>query len=103
MDHAPEIAEVLSRHGFRRFMMSRTPVGHLKLVGHIDSRPMDIVLDTGASKTFVELTYCRSEGIAVTDTGRRGEGGNVHKVDDVGLTLEGLPVRTAGILARKSI
>ncbi len=99
MDYLSEIAELLSRHGFRRFMMSRTPVGHLMLVGHVDGRPMDIVLDTGASKTIVELTYCRSEGIAVTDTGRPGHGGNVYTLGDVQLTLEGLPIRTDGIFA----
>jgi hypothetical protein len=36
MDYTSEIAELLSRHRFRRFIMSRTQVGHLKLAGHID-------------------------------------------------------------------
>jgi hypothetical protein len=99
MDYTTAIAELLFRHGFRRFMMSRTEVGHLKLTGNLDGRPIDIVLDTGASKTFVELTYCRSEGIAVSDTGRPGHGGNVYTLGDVRLTLEGLPVRTDGVFA----
>ena len=99
MDYTAAIAELLSRHGFRRFVMSRTPVGHLKLAGHLDDRPIDIVLDTGASKTIVELTYCRAEGIAVTDTGLPGHGGNVYTLGDVRLTLEGLPLRTDGIFA----
>src|SRR6185437_7005412 len=99
MDYTAALADLLSRHGFRRFTMTRSPVGHLKLVGHIDGRPIDIVLDTGASKTLVELTYCRSEGIAVSDTGLPGHGGNVYTLGDVRLTLEGLPVRTDGIFA----
>ena len=108
MDYSSEIAELLSRHGFRRFTLSRTGVGHLKLVGHLDGRPIDIVLDTGAGKTFVELSYCRSEGIAVIDTGQpaapaAGAGpssaSNVHTLGDVRLTLEGLPIRTDGIFA----
>jgi len=99
MGYTSEIAELLSRHGFRRFMMSRTPVGHLKLVGHLDGRPIDIVLDTGASKTFVELNYCRSEGIAVIDTGQPGHGGNVYTLGDVRLTLEGLSVLSDGLFA----
>ena len=99
MDYTSAIAELLSQHGFRRFVMSRSPVGHLMLVGHIDGRAVDIVLDTGASKTFVELNYCRAEGIAVTDTGQPGHGGNVYTLGDVPLTLEGLPVRTDGIYA----
>jgi len=99
MDYTSALAQLLSQHGFRRFMMSRTQVGHLKLVGHLDDRPIDIVLDTGASKTFVELSYCRSEGIAVSDTGQPGHGGNVYTLGDVGLTLEGLPVQSDGIFA----
>jgi hypothetical protein len=99
MEYTLAIAELLSHHGFRRFMMSRTEVGHLKLVGQIDDRPIDIILDTGASKTFVELGYCRSKGIAVTDTGQPGHGGNVHTLGDVQLTLEGLPIRSDGVFA----
>jgi hypothetical protein len=107
MDYSSEIAELLSCHGFRRFMMSRTEVGHLQLVGYLDGRPIDIVIDTGASKTFVELGYCRSEGIAVSDTGdpgapAAGAGGStvsVHTLGDVQLTLEGLPVRSDCIFA----
>ncbi|MBO9670055.1 MAG: hypothetical protein J7485_06030 [Sphingobium sp.] len=99
MDYALKIAELLSEHGFRHFPMSRTPVGHLKLVGHLGDRPIDVIVDTGSSKTFVELTYCRSEGIAVTDTGQVGHGGNVYTLDDAGLTLDGMPVRTDGLFA----
>jgi len=99
MEYTSAMAELLSRHGFRQFMMSRTGVGHLKLVGRLDDRQIDIVLDTGASKTFLELTYCRSEGIVVTDTGQPGHGGNVYTLGDVRLTLEGMAVRTDGIFA----
>jgi hypothetical protein len=99
MEYTSALAELLSQHGFRRFTMSRTEVGHLKLVGHVDDRPVDIVLDTGASKTFVELNYCRSEGIAVRDTGQPGHGGNVFVLGDVSLTLGGLPIRSDGIFA----
>jgi hypothetical protein len=106
MDCTSAIAELLSRHGFRRFMMSRTQVGHLKLVGHLDGRPIDVVVDTGAAKTIVDLSYCRSEGIAVSDTGQLGAGAvgaagyvSVYTLGDVRLTLEGLPVRSDGIFA----
>jgi hypothetical protein len=99
MEYTAALEDLLSGHGFRRFAMSRTEVGHLKLLGHLDGRPIDIVLDTGASKTFVELNYCRSEGIAVRDTGQTGHGGSVHTVDGARLTLDGLSVRSDGIFA----
>jgi hypothetical protein len=107
MDYASAIAELLSQHGFRRFVMSRTKVGHLTLAGHLDARPIDIVLDTGAAKTVVDLSYCRSEGIAVTDTEQPGAGAvgtgksavSVYPLGDVQLTLEGLSIRSDGIFA----
>jgi hypothetical protein len=99
VDYTSAIAELLLEHGFRRFTMSRSPVGHLKLVGQLDGRPLDIVLDTGASKTFVELSYCRSEGIAVSDTGQPGHGGNVYTLGSVRLTLDGMPLRSDGVFA----
>ena len=58
-----------------------------------------IVVDTGASRTFAELSYCMAQGIAVTDTGKPGHGGTVHTVDDARLALEGLPVHTDGLLS----
>lgn len=107
MDYTSSLAELLSQHGFRRFMMSRTQVGHLKLGGHLDGRPIDFVVDTGAGKTFVELGYCRSEGIAVSETGQLGAPAagagdtpvSVYTLGDVRLTLEELPIRTDGIFA----
>jgi hypothetical protein len=98
-DYTSELAELLGRHGFRSFGMTRTAVGHLKLVGTLGDREIDIVVDTGASRTFAELSYCRSHGIDVTDTGKPGHGGTVHTVDDARLELEGLPLRTDGLLS----
>lgn len=105
MDYASSIAELLSQHGFRRFMMSRSKVGHVRLVGHLDDRRIDIVLDTGAASTVVDLNYCQSEGIAVRDTGHLGGGGvegrthPLYTLGDVRLTLEGLPIRSDGVFA----
>ena len=84
--------------------MSRNQVGHLQLVGYLDGRRIDILLDTGAASTVVDLSYCRSQGISVRDTGRVGGGAGgitlpIHTLGDARLTLEGLPVRSDGIFA----
>ena len=48
---------------------------------------------------MVELNYCRAEGIAESDNGQPGHGGNVCTLGDVRLTLDGLPIRSDGIFA----
>jgi hypothetical protein len=106
--YASEIAETLSRNGFRRFQLWRSGVGHLLLTGELAGRSLDIVLDTGAGKSFAELGYCRSEGIHVSDTGQAAApnaGGagtaatNVHTLGDARFVLEGMPVRSDGLFA----
>jgi hypothetical protein len=108
MDYTSAMAELLAQHGFRRFVMSRSGVGHLLLAGHLGERPIPIVLDTGTSKTFVELSYCRAEGIAVTDTGQPSAPAagaassavsNVYTLGDARLSLDGLPLRADGVFA----
>ncbi len=108
MDYTAALAELLAGHGFRRFGISRTEIGHLLLAGRLDGRPIDIVLDTGAGKTFVELGYCRAEGIAVTDTGRAGSPAagaansavsNVFMLRDARMSLDNFLLRTDGLFA----
>ena len=58
MDHSTALAELLARYAFRRHPLSRNNVGHLQLVGQLQDRPVDILLDTGAASTVVDLGYC---------------------------------------------
>src|SRR5262249_21774844 len=74
MDHSAALSELLTRHGFRRHVMSRNQVGHLQLIGNLGGRRLEVLLDTGAASTLVDLDYCQAEGIATHDTGRFGGG-----------------------------
>lgn len=71
----------------------------MKVAGHLGDQEVDIIVDTGASRTFAELNFCRTAGIATTDTGKPGQGGTVHTVNVATLTLEGLPIKTEGLLS----
>jgi len=103
MDHTTTLAELLSQHGFHRHTLVRNQVGHLQLVGLLHNAPVDILLDTGAASTVVDLSYCRAKGIPTRDTGKlgRGAGGITSAIalDGATLSLDGRPLRSDGIYA----
>jgi hypothetical protein len=104
VDHTPALADLLSQHGFHRHPLVRNQVGHLQLVGLLHNAPVDILLDTGAASTVVDLSYCRAKGIPTRDTGKLGGGAGgitlaIHALDGVILSLDGHPLRSDGIYA----
>ena len=103
-EHSAALAELLDHYGFRRHSLARNRLGHFQLAGQLGERPLDILLDTGAASTVVDLGYCSSQGIATRDTGRLGGGAGgatlpIHALDGAVLTLDGLPLRSDGIYA----
>jgi len=104
MDHVTALAEFLSQHGFRRHTLIRNQIGQLQLVGLLQGAPVDILVDTGAASTVVDLSYCRAKGIPTRDTGKLGGGAGgitlaIHALDGAMLSLDGYPLRSDGIYA----
>jgi len=104
MRHTTALADLLSQHGFRRHQLVRNRVGHLQLVGSLQDVPVDILVDTGAANTVVDISYCRAKGIATRDTGKLGGGAGgmalaIHAVDGAKLSLDGFPVRSDRLFA----
>jgi Aspartyl protease len=104
MDHTTALAEFLWQHGFRRHALVRNQIGHLQLVGFLQNAPVDILVDTGAASTVVDLSYCKAKGIPTRDTGKLGGGAGgitlaIHALDGATLTLDGFPLRSNGIYA----
>jgi aspartyl protease len=104
MDHITPLAELLSQHGFHRHTLVRNQVGHLQLVGSLDNAPVDILLDTGAASTVIDLSYCRARNIPTRDTGKLGGGAGgitlaIHVLDGATLSLDDHPLRSNGIYA----
>jgi hypothetical protein len=104
MGRTTALAEFLSQHGFRRHTLVRNQIGHLQLVGSLQNTAVDILLDTGAASTVVDLSYCKAKGIPTRDTGRLGGGAGgitlaIHALDDATLSLDGYPLRSDGIYA----
>ena len=104
MDHTTALATFLSERGFRRHRLVRSEIGHLTLVGLLQNMPANILVDTGAARTVVDLSYCTANGIATRDTGRLGGGAGgvtlaIHALDGAILSLDGHPLRNDGIYA----
>jgi hypothetical protein len=104
MDHATALAEFLGQHGFRRHTLVRNQIGHLQLVGLLQNAPPDILVDTGAASTVVDLSYCKAKGIPTCDTGKLGGGAGgitlaIHALDGATLKLDGYALRSDGIYA----
>ena len=104
MDHTTALAELLSEHGFRQHTLVRNQIGQLQLVGLLHNVPVDILLDTGAASTVVDLSYCRAKGIPTGDTGRLGGGAGgitlaIHALGGATLSLDDYPLRSDGIYA----
>lgn len=104
MDHTAALAELLSRHGFQRHSLLRNQVGHLQLIGHLGDRAIDILVDTGAASTVIDLAYCRETGTPIRDTGRIGGGAGgatlaIYALDGANLSIDGRALRSDGIYA----
>lgn len=102
MEHTAPLAELLARHGFRRHKMSRSQVGHLHLDGQLGGEPVNILLDTGAASTIIDLSYCHSRQIPLRETGMLGGGAGgvnlpIYALGEMALTLDGSPLRSDGI------
>lgn len=63
-----------------------------------------LLVDSGASKTVVDLTWCRERKIPLVDTGRKGGGAggaylSIYALDGVVITLDGLHLQVANLFA----
>ena len=74
MGNTTGLAEFLVARGFRQHHLTKNRVGHFQLVGQLGGRPVDILVDTGAASTIVDLNYCHEQQIPVRDTDCVGGG-----------------------------
>jgi hypothetical protein len=69
----------LSNLGFHRISLSRSGVGHFHAVGSLNSRPVAVLIDTGAASTVVSVSLARELGLTLTKLEMQGGGaGGAH-------------------------
>ena len=92
------------RPGFHRHLLRRNAVGHFVLQGRVGDEVFDILVDTGAASTILDLDWARSRNIPLVDTGRLGGGAGgaslpIYALGNISFTLGGQAVRSDGIFA----
>ncbi|MFL5489575.1 MAG: aspartyl protease family protein [Gemmatimonadaceae bacterium] len=88
----------------RRLPLRHNSVGHLVLTGEIEGKSVNLLLDTGASNTILDVEWCRSQRIALVDTGRRGGGAGgvqlpIYALGAEQLSIGGAALRSHSVLA----
>jgi hypothetical protein len=106
IDRPPAIAlrEFLRSDGFTCHPMIRNQVGHLQLTGLLVGQQVEMIVDTGAASTVVDLAYCQAQGLALRDTGLKGGGAGgttlaIHALENAALTIDGATLRSNRLVA----
>ncbi len=102
--HTAELGELLARRGFVCHAMVRNQTGHLQLAGSLNGQPVDLLVDTGASATVVDLGYCQSHGIPIKQTAAQGGGAGsaalaIYALEGAELQIGGSPIPPAKVRA----
>lgn len=67
--------------GFRQVRLSRTGVGHFQMAGHLNGRPVAILIDTGAASTVFNLGLAQELGLALQKAAHQGGGAGAARLD----------------------
>jgi len=99
-----DLADCLAALGFERHPLMRSALGHFHVAGQLSGEVVDVLVDTGAASTVVDLDYCRTRGLPVEETGLHGGGaGGVHlpifRLSGATLELSGTPLHADGLYA----
>ena len=98
------LSELLEAEGYKRVPLSRGDVGHFHAEGTLNGHPVDVLLDTGAASTVVNLSVARALGLELTPLPYQGGGAggaqlDVFKADDAVLEIYGCEIRPKALVA----
>ncbi len=104
MKHTIELEHLLERHGFRRHSLTLNQTGHFQTVAQLNGDSIEILIDTGASGTVVDLAYCQRRNFGMSESGRTGGGVGgltlpIFRLENPVLTLDGALLKLDRIVA----
>ncbi|MEI6487054.1 MAG: retropepsin-like aspartic protease [Sphingomonadales bacterium] len=89
--------------GFRPIRLRPSAIGHFHLSGTIAGKPVEVLIDTGASGTVIDRSWAESNGLTMKAMAGRGSGVGgaamaLGMLDEHQLVLDGMTV-TANVVA----
>jgi Aspartyl protease len=95
-----DLADFLSTRGYLRVPLRRSLVGHFHTEGTLNGRPIEVLVDTGASCTVVAMAVVRELGLPSQwiDSGAGGAGGafDQFRIEGADLQLDAFRPQLAG-------
>lgn len=95
-----DLTRFLTALGYLRVQLTRSGVGHFHTSGTLNGRPVELLVDTGASCTVVSMAIVRELGLRARklDEGAGGAGGALEQflVEGADLRLGSLVPKLAG-------
>ena len=94
----------LSERGFVALPLSVSGVGHFHLAGKLNGAPVEVLVDTGAASTVVDMDFARALRIALVPMEHKGGGaGNamldLYRMNDAQLGIGDMNLVIAGLIA----
>jgi hypothetical protein len=87
-----------------RHKLTRTKVGHFSVEAELGGKPIEMLVDTGAASTVVDVAWCQQHDIPLEATGKFGGGAGgvgmpIYALRGLSLTIDGVALRSNDIYA----
>ena len=92
METDMQLETFLEGQGFQQIMLEKNAVGHLMLTLHYDGNPFNVILDTGASVTLLDMEVAAKLQLAMEKLDIEGGGVGTAQAE-----VHQLPQREVGV------
>lgn len=94
----------LGERGFTALPLSVSGVGHFHLAGHLNGVPVEVLVDTGAASTVVDMDFARGLHIALVPMEHKGGGAgsatlDLYRMQNAQLHLGDMNLTASGLVA----